>query len=260
MSNIIINPDIVKPITEAAKETLPKTVDNTDEALSTVVGFFDNVVLYPLKKANIEFKYKLENFEKDLREKTKDISAEDFQEPPVMISGPTLEALRYAYDEDELRNMYENLLASSMNKNNEAIIHPSYVEIIKQLSPDEAKLLKKISNNGNSYPVVDIRINGKGNGYINYIVNFTTLAEDVCEHYENVNSYIDNFMRLRIIDIPPMVKIHDDEAYQEIETCGFIKSLLDSPLPENNSWQIIRKKFELTEFGKRFIDVCIRCK
>lgn len=50
--NLNINPDMIKPIAESAKDTLPKTVDNTDDTLSTVVGFFDNVVLYPMKKAN----------------------------------------------------------------------------------------------------------------------------------------------------------------------------------------------------------------
>lgn len=127
------------------------------------------------------------------------------------------------------------------------------------MSPDEAKLLKKISSEGNSYPIIDIRINSKNKGYINYVTYFTTLAEGTCEHYENINSYIDNLMRLRIIDIPPMVKIYENEAYQEIESCNFVKDLLNTLLPEESSWQIIRKKFELTEFGKHFIDVCIRC-
>ena len=79
--------------------------------LSTVVGFFNNVVLYPVKKANLTFRYKLEAFEKYLREKTKHIPNENLQVPPVMIAGPTLEALRYTYDEAELREMYENLLS-----------------------------------------------------------------------------------------------------------------------------------------------------
>ncbi|OQY41911.1 MAG: hypothetical protein B6227_03800 [Fusobacteriia bacterium 4572_74] len=45
-------------------------------------------------------------------------------------------------------------------------MHPSFVEIIKQLLPDEAKLIKEISNsNGETHGLLGIRVlveNGKG--------------------------------------------------------------------------------------------------
>lgn len=110
--------------------------------LSTVVGFFNNVVLYPVKKANLTFRYKLEAFEKYLREKTKHIPNENLQVPPVMIAGPTLEALRYTYDEAELREMYENLLASAMDTTKVSKVHPSFVDTIKQMSPLKASGVK----------------------------------------------------------------------------------------------------------------------
>ena len=58
---------IVESSVDAAKSLVPQTVEQTDGVLSTVVGFFNNVVLYPLKKANLTFKYKLEAFEQDLK-------------------------------------------------------------------------------------------------------------------------------------------------------------------------------------------------
>ena len=96
-------PEIIEPISNAIQQNIPETAKQTDGALSTVVGFFNNVVLYPVKKANLTFKYKLEAFEDDLKEKIKDIPEENLQVPPVKIAGPVLEALRYAYDEEELR-------------------------------------------------------------------------------------------------------------------------------------------------------------
>ena len=41
---------IVESSAEAAKSLVPSTVEQTDGILSTVVGFFNNVVLYPVKK------------------------------------------------------------------------------------------------------------------------------------------------------------------------------------------------------------------
>ena len=100
-------PDVIEPISNAIQQNIPETAKQTDGALSTVVGFFNNVVLYPVKKANLTFRYKLEAFEDDLKEKIKNIPEENLQVPPVKIAGPVLEALRYAYDEAELREMYE---------------------------------------------------------------------------------------------------------------------------------------------------------
>ena len=138
-----IIPDIVKPISDAVQQNIPETVTQTDGVLSTVVGFFNNVVLFPVKKANITFRYKLEAFEDDLKEKIKNIPEENLQVPPTMIVGPTLEALRYVYDEKELREMYENLLVSAMDNRTVSHTHPAFVDAIKQMSPLDALVLKK---------------------------------------------------------------------------------------------------------------------
>ena len=107
-------PDIIEPMSNAIQQNIPETAKQADGALSTVVGFFNNVVLYPVKKANLTFRYKLETFEDDLKEKIKHIPPENLQVPPTMIAGPALEALRYTYDEAELREMYENLATAEL--------------------------------------------------------------------------------------------------------------------------------------------------
>jgi hypothetical protein len=136
-----ILPDVITPVSDAIHQNLPETEKQADGALSTVVGFFNNVVLYPVKKANLTFRYKLEAFEDDLKEKIKGIPEENLQIPPTMIAGPTLEALRYTYDESELREMYQNLLAAAMDNRIVSFVHPSYVDTIKQMSPTDAQIM-----------------------------------------------------------------------------------------------------------------------
>ena len=137
-------PEIIEPISNAIQQNIPETAKQTDGALSTVVGFFNNVVLYPVKKANLTFKYKLEAFEDDLKEKIKDIPEENLQVPPVKIAGPVLEALRYAYDEEELREMYEEMLAKAMDNRKVHQVHRSYVDAVKQMEPLDAQVLRRI--------------------------------------------------------------------------------------------------------------------
>lgn len=145
-NNTSLLPDVITPVSDAIHQNLPETERQADGALSTVVGFFNNVVLYPVKKANLTFRYKLEAFEDDLREKIKGIPEENLQVPPTMIAGPTLEALRYTYDEAELREMYQNLLAASMDNRLVSYVHPSYVDTIKQMSPLDAAIMTYIFN------------------------------------------------------------------------------------------------------------------
>lgn len=135
---------IIEATSDAVKSLVPETTKQTDGVLSTVVGFFNNVVLYPVKKANLTFKYKLEAFEQDLKKKIENIPEENLQEPPLMIAGPVLEALKYTYDEENLREMYENLLASAMDNRKVNNAHPSFVDAIKQMSPLDATILSII--------------------------------------------------------------------------------------------------------------------
>lgn len=138
-------PDVITPLSNAIQQNVPKTANETDGVLSAVVGFFNSVVLYPVKKANLTFKYKLEAFEDDLRKKVQHIPAENLQVPPTMIAGPILESLRYTYDEEALRDMYENLLASAMDNRTASQTHPSFVDAIKQMSPLDAQIIERLS-------------------------------------------------------------------------------------------------------------------
>ena len=113
-----------KGLIEQVADCFPKTTTETDGVLSTLMGWFNNVVLYPVKKANITYLYKLELFKSDLQEKINKIPVENLCEPTLNIAGPTLEALKYNFDEKDLREMYLNLLTSSMNINIKNNVHP----------------------------------------------------------------------------------------------------------------------------------------
>ncbi len=154
--------------------------------------------------------------------------------------------------------MYANLLATSMLIDKKEDAHPSFVEIIKQLSPDEAKLLKRISEGDDSYPIIDVKLYEKDGSYMVKVQNFTLLAEGVCVHPERIYAYLDNLARLKLIEIPFGVKISDDEAYRAIEAHSEIQNLIKSSLPEGYRWEIDRKTFEITHYGKNFIETCVK--
>lgn len=191
-----------------------------------------------------------------VREKASQIPEEKLTEPEPYVVIPAIQQLGYCYDSEELRNMYANLLVASMNTEIKGQVHPSYVDIIKQLSPDEAKLLKSISTN-RSHPIIDVHLLKANGNYELKVHNFTNIAEGVCEHPENIFSYIDNFVRLGLIEIPDKKALTDDALYEPLMQHKEIVAFTSKELPEGQSFKVVKRIFDLTMFGINFIKVCV---
>lgn len=259
MPNIEI-PDIIKSASDAAQDNLPATMQQTDGALSTVVGFFNNVVLYPVKKANLTFRYKLEAFEDDLKEKIKYIPQENLQVPPTMIAGPTLEALRYTYDETELREMYENLLASAMDNRISSEAHPSFVDTIKQLSPLDAIILRMFATK-QQYKCGTINFNlteDSSKNYANAMPDY--FVEEFCllEDPFLVSTSLINLKRLGIINITEAGLT--GENYDSMKSNQYVTSrekIYRQHGAYDFSVKISKHAVILNNYGKQFIKICL---
>lgn len=257
-NKLSILPDVVTPISDAVQQNIPETVSQTDGVLSTVVGFFNNVVLYPVKKANLTFRYKLEAFEDDLKDKIKNIPVENLQMPPTMIAGPTLEALRYSYDEEELRDMYENLLASSMDSRKALDAHPAFVDAIKQMSPLDALILNTLVD------LVQVRcasikfqIKNATSVYTNAMPNyFVEELSDLSDPFA-ISSSLVNLERLAFIKITENGIIGAD--YKCMETHPYVKSRegLFKNFGKDFDIKIYEHAIIITDFGKQFAKICL---
>lgn len=253
-------PDMIEPISNAIQQNIPETAKQTDGALSTVVGFFNNVVLYPVKKANLTYRYKLEAFEDDLKEKTKHIPVENLQVPSTMITGPTLEALRYTYDEKELREMYENLLACAMDNRIATEAHPSFVDTIRQLSPLDAIVLKMFATKS-QYMCGTIQFGLKENPakvYADAMPNY--FVEEFCSLGDPflVSASLINLKRLGIIDITEGGLKGED--YDSMKTNPFVveKEVLYRQQGKYEfNIEIIEHAAVLNNYGKQFIKICL---
>lgn len=253
-------PDLIKSASDAAQSNIPATIEQTDGALSTIVGFFNNVVLYPVKKANITFQYKLEAFKDDMAKKIKNIPPEHLQEPPVMIAGPALEALRYAYDEKELREMYENLLASAMDNRVSSEAHPSFVDTIKQLSPLDAIVLSMFATK-QQYKCGTIYFNlteDSSKNYANAMPDY--FVEEFCLLGEPflVSTAIINLKRLGIVDITEGALTGED--YNSMKSNQYVTNR-EQLYRQRGAYDFIVKINEhalvLNNYGKQFIKICL---
>lgn len=253
--------EIITPVSNAIHQNMPETEKQADGALSTVVGFFNNVVLYPVKKANLTFRYKLEAFEDDLKEKIKNIPEENLQVPPAKIVGPVLEALRYAYDEAELREMYEEMLATAMDNRKAQQVHRSYVDAIRQMEPLDAQVLRRI-NDYNQIVTTHVKLylaESQQQYYINAMpYHYNAELCDLGDPFQ-ISASISNLLRLGLLISTAgflnegVAERIEKEPYVQ-ECFGLYRQLQGGArINVSGDCDII----SLDSYGRYFVDVCM---
>lgn len=81
----------------------------------------------------------------------------DLTSPPLRVSIPLLEGAILASDSTEVRRFFYNLLAASISASSEYLVHPSYANLVSELSPDEAKILRFLHFTTDRQPTVSVR-------------------------------------------------------------------------------------------------------
>ena len=159
---------------------------------------------------------KLEKLKKDLEQKIQVIPNENLQEPKLSVVGPALESAKFYMDENEIREMFANLIAASMNKSQADNIHPSFVEMIKMLSPLDAKNLYFLSSLQDE-TISKIRVEYENSSY-NDIYNHIYLGNPECQDNQLMEPSIDNLIRLKLIDVSYDEYKNNDELYEKHRT------------------------------------------
>ena len=62
--------------------------------------------------------------------------------PPAQILGPVIEGIRYEPSGSSVEELFSGLLTNSMDAEKVRLAHPAFPQLIKQLSPDEAIMIK----------------------------------------------------------------------------------------------------------------------
>lgn len=213
--------------------------------------------------------------EEEIQKRLADTPPEDIITPPKEVAIPAIIANSYT-DNDTLRSLYANLLAKAMDKN-AGHPHPSYVEIIKQLSPDEALLLKSTNLLKKPVPMCLLRYQ-KTSKFLNdeeLILHPQNIIRNFKEGY-NVLSYhipqitifnpdelsimIDNLLRLKLIDIPYGVHLAAKDAYIDFYKDAYVNEIqrnLSKKSNEDFELAHIMKMISPTPYGNIFYKICV---
>lgn len=225
--------------------TLTKTINNVLVPLAAINFAFD--------KARAYFSGR---FQQDIAEKTQAIPPEHAVEPKASIAGPTLQGLAFTHEEPNLKEMYLNLLATSMDGRSASVAHPAFVEIIKQLDSEDARLVKEVLNSENSIPIIQIHRKLKDD------TGYTVLSQHVLNMHNSTTrepienpllpAMIDNWIRLGLVEVSYEKHLVDTAKYSWVEQRPEFIRFRQLPLADGERVDYQKGYMERTELGKRF--------
>jgi hypothetical protein len=220
-----------------------------------------NVVLLPLAAINFgydkakEYFSNKDKFEKDFSEKTSKILEDDIVDPKPSIAGPAMQGLAFSHEEPDLKEMYLNLLSNSMDRKKAASVHPAFVDVIKQLSGSEVSILNHFIKGVPNHPIVRIKLNQYKFGDERFIIikshvmNTFETATHQPVVLENIDSYVENWIRLGIYSVDYERHIADTAAYNWIYERPEYKAVSAG---EQESVDFEKGIMGLTAFGREF--------
>ena len=239
------------PVYQDAVQPAAKEIGKSLEIVTKTV----NIALAPIKALVWGYE-KIEDYlNKRVAEKLREIPKENIVTPPPQVAGPAVEALRYSGHDENLRELYANLLATAMNKETTDKAHPGFVEIIKNLSSEEGLLLQAFAVR-RTYPLVDVDGQDEGTvGTQTYYRNFSRLHDSVpVADLYRIPTYLDNLCRLGILEVLHGFTLTAPDTYEPLETSSEIKPFIKRIEEHGRVVNFYRKMIQLTSFGQEFID------
>lgn len=137
----------------------------------------------------------LEKMKRSLEENIQKIPEENIQTPKFSVVGPALDAAKFHIEEDEIRHMFAQLITSSMDSSKSDDIHPSFVEMIKMLSPLDAKNLYYLYRDRDETISMIIATIAKTGGFTESYKHIF-LGNPECQDISLIEPSIDNLIRL----------------------------------------------------------------
>lgn len=196
----------------------------------------------------------------DCKKKQKKIPEENLIQPKVNILGPVMEGLKYNLDEEHIKEMFTNILLSDMDSRKQSRVKPAYIEIVKQLSKEDAEFLKGLKLlylEKDILPIITLKAIVNNTNSFFYVSN-----KIICLNNHPLRPIdpvvLDNLLRLKILDIPFDSHVSDTVVYENAFNQLITQTAFEEYNDKNNRHLGFKKEIlKCTDFGKNFIDICL---
>lgn len=197
-------------------------------------------------------------FLKDIVTEVSNIPIDQIQEPKLSVLGPALEASKYYIDDEELRSLFAKLIAASMDNSKNEVLQPAFVEIIKQMSPIDAKnLINLYDIKDKQNPIVSIILESKDSKNYKEVFDHFYIENIGNISHVRVASSLLNLKRLGLIEINYGVFLSDENRYLSYENHPIINQFKNEYNDDLHSIKLKKGLIKITNFGMDFCKICI---
>jgi hypothetical protein len=236
------------------------------KGLKTIVRAF-RAVLLPLEIVTWKYEEARKFLRGPVNRKLKTAPRDQINpNPKANVVVPALEAVALTEGDPDLEELFANLVASAMDKRHATRAFPAFVEIMKQLTADEAKILRAIGP-GRPVPMIHLdrvfyneqRQHIGGDTVQSNLSRFGFVAG--CQYPKLIPSYINNLVRLGLLEVLATNTFFTalDEEYKEIETDPDVVDLKkQNERPPMVGTNFIRSGVRLSPLGHDFYAVCVQ--
>ena len=249
--------DVIHP---AASE-IGKTVELLARSINAALSSLE---IWVLKR-----EYNKEQVRVELEKNLSPVPPDKIVSPEPYVAVPALQAISYSMSNKELCDLYAKLLAKSMVSDTKDKVHPAFIEIIKQLSPNDA-LVFKVCSTRDAVPAANLSIVMKQKGL--RIVGSAPVQKFVLDlvvdiaissiSEEQIRVSLDNLMRIGLVKLNDF-GLEDGSSYSFVESSKIYSEIskeferLNSEEHTADYIRTDRKCISITPLGKQFRSICI---
>jgi len=240
------------------KDLAQPSVQAVGAALGSVLEFSTIPFKY-VQLGNEKVKLNIDKHLNSYKEKVTAIPPENLIEVNPQIGVPILDKLSYTTSED-IAALFVNLLANASSSETVNLAHPSFVQLIENLSIDEARIISGLA--GEVYvPHVSFHayLNSQP-GYHHMLENGTLLPFTINMLFpDNVAIYLTNLARLGILNEVSNRFKQDEASYKAlIEHYQFESTKAAwNESGKYSRFEVVKGYYDITPFGRQFIKACL---
>lgn len=269
--------DAIKTAPTLYEDSLQPSVQEVGKLVARIPRAI-NAAFSGLDKWILNKEYNVEETKKLLEQKLKNVKPEKIVTPEAYVAIPTIQAISNSMNSKALRNLYANLLAKAMDADTKDYVHPSFVEIINQLSPLDAVAIKELKYLSVPQPLIRIfacKKQPKPNKRM-VIKNMTKFGNakikiPLFSHYslpiagtkataKQRGFVLQNLNRLGLINIDYREHILEatqyKELYEHLLSSSLYKTLINKTKKDGLHLQLTDGYTSPTDFGRLFFSVC----
>lgn len=229
-----------------------------------------SIFCYPFLKARIFTQERLKQYQKEVADKINEMPEENRDPSKLGLVVKAIEESRYQLNEDDIREMYVNLIAATLDNRKNENIGPRFATIIAQFSPSDAKFMSLFNHTKktpdgylDSLPIFNIKLCSNDNKHLWYYKRNLMFDEK-----GSIKAYGDSIDIIKSFGIVDIIYGSHDEGYENefskvekhVNSNSEYYQRLMKEKNENEDTNYTHIKIEkgsikLTSLGRRLMDI-----